>query len=215
MIFTALASTLLAGWPGLALLLAFLFLFKTLLILSSRRRYREMRVMSALRGLDPAVYRHFPDLRLPHPDESKPIRIPHTVVSPYGIFVLDLQARRGAIFGTEYDSHWTQRLRFRNHRFLNPLHRNRMQVESLMSYLDLPDPPFRPVVVFTNDCVLETPHPNAVPIEQLRSWIRRHKVTQLDPSMVARADARLADLQEALNRTTETQPHELHVTQAV
>ena len=210
-----LVPSLLAGWPGFAALLLCIVLAKAVITLTASRRYREMRVSSALRGLDTATYRHFPGLRLPHPDERRPVRIPHVVVSPFGIFVIDTVRRRGSIFGTEYDARWTQRLRFHTRRIANPMRRNRIHVEALMAYLDLPDPPFRPLVVFTNPCILETPHPDVVPTDQLIPWLRRHKVTILDSSMVARADARLADLRDALNRPTETQPHELHVTQAV
>lgn len=210
-----LVPTLLAGWPGFVALLLCLVLAKLCLHLSSRRRYREMRVLSALRGLDTATYRYFPGLRLPHPAERRPVRIPHVVVSAYGIFVIDTSPRRGSIFGSEYDARWTQRLRFHTRRFANPLRRSRIHVEALMTYLDLPDPPFRPLVVFTHPCILETPHPDVVPTDQLIPWIRRQKITILDSSMVARADARLSDLHHALNRPTETQAHELHVTQAV
>lgn len=210
-----LTPALLAGWPGISALLAFLVLLKVLFLVSSRRQYREMRVMSALRGLNPAVYRHFSDLRLPHSDEGRSVRIPHVVVSPFGIFVIDTSHTRGLIRGTEYNATWSCRARFHSQRFPNPFLRGRVQVEALMRYLNLPDPPFHPVVVFTQPCKFESPHPDAVTTDDLIHWLRRQKVTILDSGTVARADARLTNLQDSLNRPTRTPAHALHVRQAV
>lgn len=206
---------LFASWPVIAALLVLLVIAKVLIWSSIRRHYGELRILSALRGLDPATYRHFPNLQLPHPTERGNLRIPHVVVSPFGIFVIDTSRHRGRITGSEHRPEWIQRLHFRRCLFNNPLHQNRLHVDALMNFLRLPDPPFHPVVVFTGNCEFKSPLPGIVLADGLFPWIRRHTVTMLDPGMVARSATLLTELQNALNRPTEPAPHSLHVRQAV
>lgn len=208
---------LFTSWPGFAALLVILALVKILAPAFFRKQLGEMRVVSALRGLDTATYHHFHDLELPHPTGQGSVRIEHVVVSPYGVFVVGTTRRRGWITGTAHEPEWIQRLHFRRSRFQNPLQPQRDKVDALMQFLRLPDPPFHPLLVFTRDCAFKNPQPGIVLRDSLISTIRRHTVTMLDAAMVRRAVSRLADLQESLNREAAEKPqlHALHVRQAV
>jgi hypothetical protein len=208
---------LFASWSGFAALLATLILVRILAPVIQLRRLDAMRVPSALRGLDPATYRHFPDLQVPLPDGRGTLRIEHIVVSPFGIFMIDTTQRRGHSHQFTRGPEWFLRVLHRRNGFLDLMLDQRARVDALMKFLKLPDPPFRPVVVCLRGCAMQAASPEIVPADSLIHWIRQHKVTILDPRMVARSLARLEGLQETLHRETAEKPqlHALHVRQAV
>lgn len=185
--------------------------------LFSRNGFGEMRVLSALRGLDPAAYRHFHNLDLPHPTERGTLRIEHVVVSQFGVFVIKTTKRRGWISGFEHDPEWVQLVHRRRNRIQNPLLQNRVMVDALMKFLKLPDPAFLPMVVFLRDCQFKSPLPGTVVHSHLVPWIRRHTVTLLDAHAAARAVSSLEAHQNPLNPEAagKLQLHTLHVRQAV
>lgn len=210
-------QSLFASWYGLAALLGSLALVRILAPVFQLRRLDSMRVPSALRGLDPATYRHFPDLQVPLPHGGGTLRIEHVVVSPYGIFVIETTHRRGHAHRFTRGPQWFQRFLLRRSSFHDVLENHRAKVDAMMGFLKLPDPPFHPVLVCLRGCAVQTPPTGVVPADSLIHWIRQRKVTILDPSMVARSAARLDGLQESLHRDAAEKPqlHALHVRQAV
>jgi restriction system protein len=204
---------LFASWPGFASLLVLSALVRFLAPVFLKDHLGGMRVLSALRGLDTATYRHFQDLHLPNPAGRGTTRIEQVVVSPFGIIVIGTTRRHAWILDAEQQWPWVRRILHHRNRFHDPLLQHRIKVDALARFLNLPDPPFLPLVVFTRDCVFRTPRPGAVPAHDLVHWIRSHKVTLLDPSMVRRAVSRLAEHQDSLNlkATEKPQLHSLHV----
>jgi hypothetical protein len=63
-------NVLLHNWPGLACMLGILVLIKILASPTFKGWFGEKMVLRGLRKLDPAQYRVFHDLYLPHPSEQ-------------------------------------------------------------------------------------------------------------------------------------------------
>lgn len=217
MVTATILHSLLANWLGVAGPLVLVALVRIVVPVFLRDRFGEMRVLSALRGLDPATYRHFQNIQLPHPIGRGDSRIEHVVVSNLGIFVIATTKRRGWIFGAEHEPEWVQLFYRQRSRFKNPLLRNQLMVDALKRLLDVPGQAFQPAVVFIHDCETGSPLPGIVRHDALISWIRRHTDTMLDPYLVRRAVSRLEELQNPLNpeAADKLQLHTLHVRQAV
>jgi hypothetical protein len=208
---------LLATWPGIAALLALTALVKIIARVFFNDRFSEMRVLSSLRGLDPARYRHFHNLHLPHPTTPGTIRIEHVVVSQTGIFVIETTRRRGWISGTEHEPEWVQLFHRQRRHFQNPLKRNEVMVSALAQILTLPDSAFHPVHVFLRDCDLKPTVPGILLHDSLIPWIRRQKEILLDPHSVGRAISNLEAHQhpDSHGAVSKIQLHTLHIREAV
>ena len=206
---------LFASWPGFTALLVLPVIVRILAPGLFKRHLGEMRVLSALRGLDPATYRHFHNLELPHPAGSGTLCIPHVVVSPFGIFAISACRHRGRLDGSSPCPKWLPRLHQRHHR--NPLDQNQLHVDALMNFLRIPEPPFHPVIVFMGGSGFKFPLSGVVQADSLIPWLRRHTVTMLDSSMLSRAVSRLEQQQDSLKREAvddKLQLHTLHVRHA-
>lgn len=73
-------------------------------------------------------YRHFRRIIIPSSRGST--EIDHLIVSPYGLFVVELKDRSGWIFGNETEAHWTAVHYQNKFRFQNPLRQNYGHVHS-------------------------------------------------------------------------------------
>ncbi|MBZ9611328.1 nuclease-related domain-containing protein [Rheinheimera maricola] len=135
--------------PVLALLggvLAMLLLFAIVLLLIAfvAARYGA-RIKGALgewalhRVLEselPTSYQHYRNLVIPA-EKGDFTEVDHLVLSPFGIFVIEVKNYRGWIFGSERQPQWTVQ-RFRSkHRFMNPLHQNYKHTEAVKQLLGL------------------------------------------------------------------------------
>lgn len=58
-------------------------------------------------------------------------QIDHLVVSPYGIFILEVKNLAGLIVGEEDDENWHQAITWRVKSFTNPLYENQTHIEAL------------------------------------------------------------------------------------
>lgn len=88
--------------------------------------------------------------------EKNFIHIDHLLVSPVGIFVLEVNNLAGIILGAEDASHWHQSIRWRVKTFPNPLLENQSRIQFLMEHLKLEESlPFFSYVTFNRRCNLK------------------------------------------------------------
>lgn len=84
----------------------------------------------------PASYQHYRNLVIPA-EKGDFTEVDHLVLSPYGIFVIEVKNYQGWIFGGEKQPQWTVQ-RFRSkHQFMNPLHQNYKHTEAVKQLLGL------------------------------------------------------------------------------
>jgi hypothetical protein len=84
----------------------------------------------------PASYQHYRNLVIPA-EKGDFTEVDHLVLSPFGIFVIEVKNYRGWIFGGEKQPKWTVQ-RFRSkHQFMNPLHQNYKHTEAVKQLLGL------------------------------------------------------------------------------
>lgn len=84
----------------------------------------------------PASYQHYCNLVIPT-EKGDFTEVDHLVLSPFGIFVIEVKNYRGWIFGGEKLPQWTLQ-RFRSkHQFMNPLHQNYKHTEAVKQLLGL------------------------------------------------------------------------------
>lgn len=94
------------------------------------------------------------------------IHIDRIVVSPYGIFVVEIKNLKGWIFGHENSEKWTQSLlgkkyiwgwSSKQYKFNNPVRQNRRQAEALNNILaTVGNFKIIPIVAFSDDATLKT-----------------------------------------------------------
>ncbi|MDR6981840.1 hypothetical protein J2X32_000448 [Rheinheimera pacifica] len=84
----------------------------------------------------PASYQHYRNLVIPA-EKGDFTEVDHLVLSPFGIFVIEVKNYRGCIFGGEKQPQWTVQ-RFRSkHQFMNPLHQNYKHTQAVKQLLGL------------------------------------------------------------------------------
>ncbi|KUM53297.1 nuclease-related domain-containing protein [Rheinheimera sp. EpRS3] len=84
----------------------------------------------------PASYQHYRNLVIPA-EKDDFTEVDHLVLSPFGIFVIEVKNYRGWIFGGEKQPQWTVQ-RFRSkYQFMNPLHQNYKHTEAVKQLLGL------------------------------------------------------------------------------
>jgi hypothetical protein len=162
-----------------------------LIVFLSSPRFRgdiaESRVRRLLAsGLERNLYTVFNGLVVPSGGGTTPID--HVVVSKFGIFVIESQYVRGWISGGEFQEQWKQGLLLRSVRFANPLHRNRLQAESLQQLLDYPPGVFHRLVVLVGQKGFKTRLPeNVLPPERLLAQVRKKTRHLLSPEQADQA----------------------------
>lgn len=84
----------------------------------------------------PASYQHYRNLVIPTA-KGDFTEVDHLVLSPFGIFVIEVKNYRGWIFGGEKQPQWTLQ-RFRSkYPFMNPLHQNYKHTQAIKQLLGL------------------------------------------------------------------------------
>jgi hypothetical protein len=88
-------------------------------------------------------------------------QIDQIIVSPFGIFVLEIKNYDGWIFGTEKQERWTQRFKTgQKFQFQNPLIQNQRHIQALCALLKIPQTKFISVIIFIDgDGRIKTPLP--------------------------------------------------------
>lgn len=134
-------------------------------------------------GLKQTIYHPIHNVTLPTEDGST--QIDTIIVSPFGIFVIEVKNYKGWIFGNEKQKRWTQQIYKVKHSFQNPLHQNYKHVKVLEHYLNIPADNIVSVVVFVGDSVFKTPMPdNVIRVGKLLSWIKRHNEKRIDEEAI-------------------------------
>jgi|694.fasta_scaffold06070_13 restriction system protein len=200
-------NMLLQNWPVLVCLLGIFVLLKILASPTFKGWFGEKMVLRGLHKLDPAQYRVFHDLYLPHPSEQGTTQIDHVVVSPCGIFVIETKNYRGWIFGSEKQPRWTQQIYRRKHKFQNPLHQNKLHVKALMQFLNLPEDHFHSVVLFIGNTEFKTGMPENVLNDGLSRWIQNRNEPRIVSSTVDQAVSQLSELDRSTDRRKASREH--------
>ena len=139
----ALFGAILALLGGmLAMVLLFVFVIGLLAFVAARYGARikgamgEWALHRVLVSELPASYQHYRNLVIPA-EKGDFTEVDHLVLSPFGIFVIEVKNYRGWIFGGEKQPKWTiQRFRSK-HQFMNPLHQNYKHTEAVKQLLGL------------------------------------------------------------------------------
>ncbi|MEH8019071.1 NERD domain-containing protein [Rheinheimera muenzenbergensis] len=126
----------------LAMLLLFIFVIGVLAFIAARYGARikgamgEWALHRVLVKELPASYQHYRNLVIPA-EKGDFTEVDHLVLSPFGIFVIEVKNYRGWIFGSERQPQWiVQRFRSK-HQFMNPLHQNYKHTEEVKQLLGL------------------------------------------------------------------------------
>lgn len=86
----------------------------------------------------PDTYRHYHNLIL-KTAQGDLTEIDNLLVSPYGIFVIEVKNYQGWIFGGEHHAHWLVQHYRRKNQFQNPLRQNYKHTEAVAYLLELDD----------------------------------------------------------------------------
>lgn len=89
------------------------------------------------------------DLYIPKRDGTTS-QIDHLVVSPFGLFVIETKNYRGNIRGSDSDKFWVQSFKRTRNQFYNPIWQNKGHIKAVKEYLNISNPIFKGLVVFSN-----------------------------------------------------------------
>jgi hypothetical protein len=99
-------------------------------------------------------YEIFNDILL-KTDDGSTHQIDHVVVSPYGIFVLEMKGYMGKVYGGQYSDQWTEYMGGKGYDFYNPIKQNYGHMKALQEVLGLPEKAFIPIVIFGRSATLK------------------------------------------------------------
>lgn len=122
--------------------------------------------------LDANAYRHLHDVTFVSGDAT--VHIDHIVVSPFGVFVVQIADMRGEVSGKAFDPDWTLTRRDETVKFSNPLRPNYNRKLALNELLRLGEDRFFSIIAFTDDVTFGLAMPDNVTrgtglIEAIRS----------------------------------------------
>lgn len=162
-----------------------------------------------LENLNPSTYRHFHNLILPN--QQKTTQIDHIIVSPFGIFVVEVKYFAGWIFGQSKDRQWTHTLsrhKQQKYPFPNPLHQNYGHIKALQNLLTLPETAFHSVVVFAHrNCQIHTQLPsNVCLLNNFIPYIQQYNTKMLNEKQM-QAAVQLLSNPEFIGTEEKTQQH--------
>lgn len=177
----------------LAALAVLALLVKMVVVPWVRGKRGEAQIDRLVRSqLDPAVYHLVSDLTLSAPEGAAPVG--HVIVSRYGIFVIESEACKGLIFGSESDAQWTQQVFGHRIRFPNPLRQTARHGRILAQLIKLPESCFIPLVVFADDCTFKPAAPESVvPFRGLIGFIKGHQAPLIQDRQVPEIVAAIQD----------------------
>ncbi len=107
--------------------------------------------------------------------EQGPLRISHVLVSPYGVYVINVLHMSGDIEGEERHGHWAVTQGKQVQKFANPLAENELRCEAVQKLLQLPPEQVHSVVLFMGRCEFLSRVPaNVTQPSTLVACVRRH-----------------------------------------
>ena len=154
-------------------------------------------------------YRHYHNLIL-KTAQGDLTEIDHLLVSPYGIFVIEVKNYQGWIFGGEYHAHWLVQHYRRKNQFPNPLRQNYKHTEAVAYLLELDDTTktdkIFSIIAFSDRAKFKTAMPiNVMHIDEVHRHIQKISAfgRRIGDEALLRYTARLnllADEAEALRK---------------
>jgi len=161
-------------------ILAFRLLFKGAWGLSRNEMLgleAERRLAKLLARQLPEGYSHYRNLVLTS-TMGDLTEIDHLVLSPFGIFVIEVKNYQGWIFGNQHQENWLVHRYRRKYQFINPIRQNHKHTEAVASLLDI-DSKAEPaqiysVIAFSQRAQFKTPMPDYVlHLEEVHRHIRK------------------------------------------
>lgn len=142
----------------------------------------ELWVKQELKKLPKDKYKVLNDIMLKTNDTTH--QIDHLIVSPYGIFVIEMKNYYGLISGTDNNDKWIQYLGKNKFYFKNPIHQNYGHVKALEELLELDNNLFISIVCFSNQAKLKVDTKNnVVPLDYLVNNIRQYQNVILESDL--------------------------------
>lgn len=137
----------------------------------------ERRLAKLLARQLPEGYSHYRNLVLTS-TMGDLTEIDHLVLSPFGIFVIEVKNYQGWIFGNQHQEKWLVHRYRRKYQFQNPIRQNHKHTEAVASLLDI-DNKAEPaqiysVIAFSQRAQFKTPMPDHVlHLEEVHRHIRK------------------------------------------
>ena len=139
-------------------------LVASIFITANYRKWRgyfgEFWVKRELKKLPPDKYKVLNNVMI---KTDRTCQIDHLVISPYGIFAIEMKNFYGYISGDVYSDQWVQSFGKKNkYRFKNPTHQNYGHIKSLESALNIDEKYFISIICFSNQATLAPNLKNSV-----------------------------------------------------
>lgn len=164
--------------PLLFAILAFRLLFKGAWGLSKNEMLgleAERRLAKLLARQLPEGYSHYRNLVLTS-TMGDLTEIDHLVLSPFGIFVIEVKNYQGWIFGNQHQERWLVHRYRRKYQFQNPIRQNHKHTEAVAALLDIDNKAeltqIYSVISFSQRAQFKTPMPdNVLHLEEVHRHI--------------------------------------------
>ena len=142
-------------------------------------------------------------------NNDKTAQIDHTVVSPYGVFVIETKSYSGTVYGKQKANEWTQYLGGKKRYFMNPIHQNYGHIKALQSIIG-DDVPVYSIIAFSGFGKLKTEEGETpvVYFVELPDEIKKHKERVIGSERCSRIvsiirDANISSIKASRNHVDE------------
>ncbi len=114
-------------------------------------------------------------------------QIDQIIVSPFGLFVVEIKNHKGWIWGDVNSPQWTQTLRSGKYPFQNPLRQNYKHIKALQELLGYPAHYFKSLIAFSGQAQFRTPFPDNVVSdgEDYLHFIEKYQTVLLSSEQIA------------------------------
>ena len=133
----------------------------------------EIKASNVLNKLPKKDYKVINDLMLF--SDNKTHQIDHLVVSPYGIFVIEMKNYQGKVVGNTFKDNWKQYIGSKTNSFYSPVKQNYGHLRCVSDVLDISMNDLIPVIVFSNETEIQTECEYAINLKDLIKYIRTFK----------------------------------------
>lgn len=144
----------------------------------SKGREAEQALASILTRQLPEKFSHFHNLIL-KTAQGDLTEVDHLIVSPFGVYVIEIKNYKGWIFGDAKSSQWTVRLFEKQYQFQNPLRQNYKHTEAVAHVLEI-DSKKEPIkvqsiIAFNRTAEFKSTLPsNVMYLDQVLHYIQHH-----------------------------------------
>lgn len=134
----------------------------------------------------------FNDVTL-HTSNNDTTQIDHVIISPFGVFVIEVKNYSGWIYGSENQYKWTQVLNKQSkNQFQNPLIQNKKHCQVVQKILELENRQIHSMVVFMGKATFKTEMPdNVMYLGDMNDYIRGFQKLVFNEKAYNKAIARL------------------------